>query len=174
MRDVPKLLVGLALLISGNALAVDFKGIKLGQPLLFVEERSVFGTLDCNPNRMSPDEYQGFLQELQAVVPGVRTVCMGETSIATVAANATVLLGTSRRVLRMTFQFDGNYYAQVMDAIGQKWGEGFEDTSDGADSSVWWVFEDGTSISVHRAGSDAAPVGLVEYTLQDTTPAGDL
>lgn len=174
MRVVPKLLIGLALLVSGNALAIDFKGIMLGQPLQFVQERSVFGTLDCNPNQMSPEEYQGYVQDLQEIFPGVRRVCLGETSIATVPANVTILLGASRRVLHMTFQFDGEHYSQVTDAISEKWGDGTEDTSDEDEPSVWWVFDDGTSISVHRAGSHPSTVGLVEYTLQDTTPSGDL
>lgn len=182
MRDVPKLAVALAALLSGDALAADFKGIELGQPLRLTQEKFVFGTLDCNPNQLSPDQYQGFVQELQAVVPGVRRVCTGSTSIAAVAADVTVLLGASRRVLRMTFAFDGRHFSQVQDAISQKWGDGIEDSPDEPDSVVWWVFDDGTSISIHRTlsgtaadpGSGAALVGLVEYTLQDTTPAGDL
>lgn len=182
MRDVLKLLVVLALLVTGDALAADFKGIELGQPLRLTQEKFVFGTLDCNPNQMSPDDYQAFVQELQAVVPGVRRVCVGSTSIAAVAADVTVLLGASRRVLRMTFAFDGQHYSQVTDAISQKWGDGMESAPEEAEPSLWWVFDDGTSISMHRTspgaapdpGSAAAQVGLVEYTLQETTPAGDL
>lgn len=172
----------LAPLLSGAASAVDFKGIRLGQTLWMTEERAVFGTLDCNPMQMNSEEHQIYLREMQRVMPGVRAVCAGVTSIATVPAEATVLLGTDRRVLRMTFQFQSEDYPQVLDAMTVKWGEGVAEVHDEYDESVWWDFDDGISVSVHRTPVDADPdskdklnlVGLVEYSLPAASPAGDL
>jgi hypothetical protein len=174
------LLVGL--LLSGEAWAVDFKGVKLGDPLWVSTERSVFGTLDCNPMRLDPDAYQGYLQELQQVVPGARKVCTGATSIAAIPAEATVVLGASRRVLRLTFQFAGEDYSQVLTAMMEKWGAGIEEVRDEHDKSVWWDFDGGISVSVHLTPYEGASnstenillVGLAEYSLPFTTPAGDL
>jgi hypothetical protein len=171
-----------ALLLSAGAWAVDFKGIELGDPLWITEERSVFGTLDCNPMQMDAAAYQAYLQEVQQDIPGARKVCIGSTSIATVAANATVILGGSRRVLRLTFQFAGADYPQVLTAMMDKWGEGVAEVRDEHDESVWWDFEDGTTVSVHlmpetdaaASTGSSATIGLAEYSVPVTTPAGDL
>ena len=170
------------LLLSGGAWAVDFKGVKLGDPLWMSVERSVFGTLDCNPMQLDPDAYQGYLQELQQIMPGARKVCTGATSIAAVPAEATVVLGELRRVLRLTFQFAAEDYSQVLTAMMEKWGEGVEEVRDENDKSVWWDFDDGISVSVHltpyadasNSTDDNLLVGLAEYSLPVTTPSGDL
>jgi hypothetical protein len=172
----------ITLLFSGGAWAVDFKGIELGDPLWVTEEHSVFGTLDCNPMQLDPDAYQGYLQELQQVVPGARKVCTGATSIAAIPADATVVLGASHRVLRLTFQFAAEDYSQVLTAMMEKWGEGVEEVRDENDKSVWWDFDDGISVSVHltpyadasNSTDDNLLVGLAEYSLPVTTPSGDL
>jgi hypothetical protein len=167
----------LALLcLTGTANAVDFKGIELGRPLGLSKERSVFGTLDCNPMRLTADEYQAYVQEMQYLIPGVRQVCSGSTSVATIPAAATVLLGTSRRVLRLTFQFTGDEYRRVLDAMTSKWGEGVAEEREEDDKSVWWDFEDGATVSVHQVPSedDQHVIGLVEYSVSVTTPEGDL
>lgn len=171
-----------ALFLSGGAWAVDFKGVKLGDPLFPYKERSVFGTLDCNPMQLDPDAYQGYLQELRQVIPGTRKVCTGATSIAAVPAEATVVLGELRRVLRLTFQFAAEDYSQVLTAMMEKWGEGVEEVRDENDKSVWWDFDDGISVSVHltpyadasNSTDDNLLVGLAEYSLPVTTPSGDL
>jgi len=176
------LLLLAALFLSGGAWAVDFKGVKLGDPLFPYEERSVFGTLDCNPMQLDPDAYQGYLQELRQVIPGTRKVCTGATSIAAVPAEATVVLGELRRVLRLTFQFAAEDYSQVLTAMMEKWGEGVEEVRDENDKSVWWDFDDGISVSVHltpyadasNSTDDNLLVGLAEYSLPVTTPSGDL
>ena len=170
------------IIMSSEAMALDFKGIELGQPLWMSEERSVFGTLDCNPMQMEPNEYQVYLQEMQSDVPSVRKVCVANTSIATVPADVTVVLGPSRRVLRLTFEFAGENYSQVAEAMTSKWGKGVVEVRDRFDESVWWVFDDGTSISVHQMPGDddttdvkdSSSFGLAEYALPATTPAGDL
>jgi hypothetical protein len=170
------------IIMSSEAKALDFKGIELGEALWISEERSVFGTLDCNPMQMEPNEYQVYLQEMQSVVPGVRKVCVANTSIATVPADVTVVLGPSRRVLRLTFQFAGENYSRVTEAMTSKWGEGIVEVRDQFDESVWWVFDDGSSISVHQIPGDddttvvddSSSFGLVEYALPATTPEGDL
>ncbi len=172
----------LAPLLSGAAPAVDFKGIRIGQTLGMAEDRAVFETLDCNPMQMSPEEHQIYLREMQRVMPGVRAVCAGVTSIATVPAEVTVLLGSYRRVLRMTFQFRSEDYPQVLDAMTVKWGEGVAEVYDEYDKSVWWYFDDGISVSVHQIPVDADPdsaenpilIGLVEYSLPAVSPDGDL
>ena len=172
----------LGLLLSGGAWAVDFKGVKLGDPLWISAERSVFGTLDCNPLRLDAQAYQEYLQELQQELPGARKVCTGSTSVAAIPAEATVVLGTSRRVLRLTFQFAGGDYSQVLTAMMEKWGEGAEEVRDEDDKSVWWDFDDGISVSVHLTPyTDASGsadsnflVGLAEYSMPVTTPSGDL
>jgi hypothetical protein len=172
----------LAPLPSGAASEVDFKGIELGQPLWKTQERAVFGTLNCNPMQMSPEQHQIYLQELQQLMPEVRDVCAGSTSIAAVPAEVTVLLGAYRRVLRMTFQFASENYPQVLNAMTAKWGEGVAEVRDEFDESVWWDFDDGISISVHQTPDDADPnseedlllIGLVEYSLPVSTPEGDL
>lgn len=170
------------LFLPGGAWAIDFKGIELGVPLWMSAERSVFGALDCNPTRLDPQAYNDYLQELQQVVPGVRKVCTGSTSIAAVPADVTVLLGTSRTVLRLTFQFAGEGYPQVLTAMTSKWGEGVEEVREEQDKSVWWDFDDGTSVSIHLmpvADASSATdshylIGLAEYSLPVATPAGDL
>ena len=170
------------IILSSEVRALDFKGIELGQPLWLADERTVFGTLDCNPMQMEANEYQVYLQEMQSVLPGVRKVCVANTSIATVPADVTVVLGPSRRVLRLTFQFAGENYSRVTDAMTSKWGEGVPEVRDQFDESVWWVFADGTSISVHQMPGDndttyvedSSYFGLAEYALPATTPAGDL
>jgi hypothetical protein len=170
------------LLLSGGAWAVDFKGVKLGDPLFTWVEQSVFGTLDCNSMQLDPDAYQGYLQELRQVIPGTRKVCTGATSIAAVPAEATVVLGELRRVLRLTFQFAAEDYSQVLTAMMEKWGEGVEEVRDENDKSVWWDFDDGISVSVHltpyadasNSTDDNLLVGLAEYSLPVTTPSGDL
>ena len=168
--------------MSSEAKALDFKGIKLGSHLMVAAERSAFGTLDCNPMQMETNEYQIYLQEMQSVVPGVRKVCVANTSIATVPADVTVVFGSYRRVLRLTFQFAGENYSRVTEAMTSKWGEGVVEVRDQFDESVWWVFDDGSSISVHQIPGDddttvvedSSSFGLVEYALPTTTPAGDL
>jgi hypothetical protein len=172
----------LTLLLSGGAWAVDFKGVELGDSLWISVERSVFGTLDCNPMQLDAAAYQDYLRELQQDIPGVRKVCTGSTSIATIPAEATVVLGASRRVLRLTFQFAGEDYPQVLTAMMEKWGEGVEEVRDENDKSMWWDFDDGISVSVHLTPyADASNptdsnflVGLAEYSLPVSTPAGDL
>ena len=176
------LLLLVALFPAAGASAVDFKGIELGVPLWLTEERSVFGALDCNPMQLEQGAYQDYLLELQQVVPGVRKVCTGSTSIAAVPADVTVLLGTSRTVLRLTFQFAGEDYLQVLTAMTNKWGEGIEEVREEHDKSVWWDFADGTSVSVHLVPNVNASspedgdlaIGLAEYSLPETTAAGDL
>jgi hypothetical protein len=126
------------LFLSGGAWAVDFKGIELGTYLNFVHESRVFGTLDCNPMQLDRDAYQGYLEELQQVIPSAREVCTGSTSIAAIPAEATVVFGAFRRVLRLTFQFAGEDYSQVLTAMMEKWGEGVEEVRDEHDKSVWW------------------------------------
>jgi hypothetical protein len=172
-----------ALFLSGGAWAVDFKGIELGKTLWAPTEQSVFGRLDCNPMQLDPNAYQGYLQELQQVIPGARKVCTGATSIAAIPADATVVLGASRRVLRLTFQFAAEDYSQVLTAMIEKWGKGIEEVRDENDKSVWWDFDDGISVSVHltpyaddasASTDDILLVGLAEYSLPVTTPAGDL
>lgn len=167
---------------STSALALDFKGVELGQTLWASQERSVFGELDCNPLGLSQDEYRSYVREMRSVMPEARKVCAASTSIATVPADVTVVLGPSRRVLRLTFQFDGEHYTRVVDAMTLKWGAGLVDTRNRFDESVWWDFEDGSSISVHQTPGDIGAdeenetslVGLAEYTLALATPAGDL
>ena len=171
-----------ALFLSGGAWAVDFKGVELGQYLLLGAERSAFGRLDCNPMQLDRDAYQGYLEELQQVIPSAREVCTGSTSIAAIPAEATVVFGAFRRVLRLTFQFAGEDYSQVLTAMMEKWGEGVEEVRDEHDKSVWWDFDDGISVSVHltpyadasNSTNDIVLVGLAEYSLPFTTPAGDL
>ena len=183
LKRYPRLLTLLVtLILSGGAWAVDFKGVKLGDPLFIWEERSVFGTLDCNSMQLDSNEYQGYLQELRQVIPGARRVCTGATSIAAIPAEATVVFGESRRVLGLTFQFAGGDYSQVLTAMREKWGEGIEEVRDENDRSVWWDFDDGISVSVHlmpytdasSSTDDIVLVGLAEYSLPVTTPAGDL
>lgn len=166
--------------LPGLAHAVDFKGIELGEPLWFHHERDVFGELDCNPLRLGKDDYQAYMLEMQALVPGAQQVCVATTSIATAPADATVILGMSRRVLRLTFQFTGDNYPLVLSAMGEKWGEGVHEVRGEKNESTWWDFSDGSSISVHlspveNAQNDAiASVGLVEYMLPTTASADDL
>ena len=165
---------------SGLAYAVDFKGVVLGKPLWPPTSKIAFGVLDCNPLNLSAEDYPGYILEMQALVPGVQKVCVATTSIATVPADVTVLLGSSRRVLRLTFQFEGQHYPLVLRAMSEKWGEGVHDVRGEADESMWWDFSDGSSVSVHHAPVQEAPesavstVGLVEYALSDTAPADDL
>jgi hypothetical protein len=176
------LLLAAVIILSSEAKALDFKGVELGAPLWASAERSVFGTLDCNPMEMDSSEYQTYLQEMQSVVPGVRQVCVANTSIATVPADVTVVFGAYRRVLRLTFQFAGENYPRVTEAMTSKWGDGVVEVRDQFDESAWWVFNDGTSISVHQlpdddnttAVDDSSSFGLVEYALPETTPEGDL
>ena len=166
--------------VPGLANAVDFKGIELGGTLWASTERFVFGDLDCNPLQLSEQDYQDYVLEMQALVPGVQQVCAAKTSIATVPADVTIMLGLSRRVLRLTFQFAGQSYPLVLKAMSEKWGEGVHEVRGEADESMWWDFSDGTSVSLHHTpledeGHDgAASVGLAEYALSVTTPAGDL
>lgn len=172
----------LILFLSGGASAADFKGVELGDPLRISTERSVFGALDCNPMKLEPEEYQNYLHELQQVNPGVRKVCKGSTSIAAVPADVTVVLGNSRRVLRLTFQFAGEDYSQVFTAMMDKWGEGVTEDRDEYDKSTWWDFDDGSNVSVHLVPvADASTstgkgvsIGLAEYALSITTAAEDL
>lgn len=170
------------LYLPAGAGAVDFKGIELGNPLSMTEERAIFGPLDCNPMQLDPNEYQNYLLELQHVVPGARKVCTGSTSIAAVQSSVTIVLGPSRRVLRLTFQFPGEDYPQVVTAMTNKWGEGDEEIRDEHDESVWWFFDDEASVSVHlMPGAEASypadagtAIGLAEYSLPITTAAEDL
>jgi hypothetical protein len=165
---------------SGLAYAVDFKGVVLGKSLWPPTSKIAFGVLDCNPLKLSEEDYQGYILEMQALEPGVQKVCVATTSIATVPADVTVLLGKSRRVLRLTFQFEGQSYPLVLKAMSEKWGEGVHEVRDGADESMWWDFSDGSSVSVHHTpaeddGRDGVEyIGLAEYALSVTTPAGDL
>jgi hypothetical protein len=176
------LFLAAVIIMSSEAKALDFKGIELGKPLWNTAERSVFGKLDCNQMQMDPSEYQLYLQEMQSVVPGVRQVCVANTSIATVPADVTVVFGAHRRVLRLTFQFAGENYPRVTEAMTSKWGEGVVEVRDQFDEGVWWVFDDGSSISVHQIPGDddttvvedSSSFGLVEYALPATTPEGDL
>lgn len=186
ITQLPSALIVLILIavmiMSTESRALEFKGIELGKRLWTTEEISIFGELDCNPMQMDPDEYEVYLQDLQFVVPGVRQLCVATTSIATVPADVTVALGAARQVLRLTFQFAGENYTQVIDAMSSKWGEGEAEVRDQFDESVWWIFDDGTSISVHQMpGSDDAsqiedfaPIGVAEYSLPPVTPEGDL
>jgi hypothetical protein len=170
------------MILSTEARALEFKGIELGKHLRTSKERSVFGELDCNPMQLGADEYAAYLQELQFAVPGVREECEATASIATVPADVTVALDSSRRVLKLTFQFAGEDYTQVIDAMSSKWGEGEAEVRDQFDESVWWIFDDGTSISVHQMpGTDDAnhvegfaSIGVAEYSLPPVTPEGDL
>jgi hypothetical protein len=165
------------LLVTTEAAAVDFKGIEIGEPMRRVDESAVFGQLECNPLQMNSDEDSQYVQDLQTNTPGVRQMCVASTSIATIPAEVTVLLGSSRRVLRLTFQFSGQEYPHILRAMTEKWGEAVREVYDNADESVWWVFNDGRSISVHRVrgtASASAVVGVVEYAMPTTTPAGDL
>lgn len=165
-----------------RAFGLDFKGVELGNTLWASQERAVFGELDCNPFDFAPGEYQGYVLDLQTAVPGARRVCVATTSIATVPAEVTIILGPARRVMRLTFQFDGQEYDRVVEAMKAKWGEGLVDSRDEFDESVWWDFEDGSSVSVHQTPGDAGSgvidvdnlVGLAEYSLAVATPAGDL
>ena len=165
---------------SSLAYAVDFKGVELGNTLWASTERIVFGDLDCNPLQLSEQDYQDYVLEMQALVPGVQQVCVANTSIATVPADVTVLLGKSRRVLRLTFQFAGQSYPLVLRAMSEKWGEGIHEVRGEADESMWWDFGDGSTVSIHHAPVQEAPesavaaVGLVEYALSNTAPADDL
>ena len=132
--------------------------------------------------KLGPDAYQHYLNELQQVAPGVRKVCNGSASIAAVPADVTVVLGNSRRVLRLTFQFAGEDYLQVFTAMMDKWGDGIVEIRDEHDKSAWWDFDDGSSVSVHLIpDADASTstgrkvsIGLAEYALSLKTPAGDL
>ena len=157
----------------GTANAVDFKGVELGGTLWASTERLVFGDLDCNPLKLSEGDYQDYILEMQGFVPGVRQVCVAETSIATVPADATIMLGQSRRVLRLTFQFAGQSYPLVLKAMSDKWGEGVHEVRGEGDESMWWDFSDGSSVSLHHTpaeseGSDSmASVGLAEYSISD-------
>jgi hypothetical protein len=173
----------LLLLLAGAsslAYAVDFKGIELGKTLWASTERIVFGGLDCNPLKLGDEDYQNYVIEMQALVPGVQQVCVATTTIATVPADVTVLLGLSRRVLRLTFQFEEKNYPLVLKAMSEKWGEGVHEVRGEADESMWWDFSDGTTVAVHHTpveteGLDGVVYeGLAEYALSDTTPAGDL
>lgn len=166
----------LTTLAAVSAFAVDFKGVELGKPLMIYTERSAFGTLDCNPMQMSPEEYEAFLFETRAMLPGARKVCVASTSIATVPADATVVLGPARQVLRVTFQFAGEHYSLVVGAMTEKWGEGVAEVRDENDESIWWEFEEGMSVSVHKMPADDRPaiIGYAEYALPVNSPAGDL
>jgi hypothetical protein len=173
----------LLLLLAGApslTYALDFKGVVLGKTLWASTERIVFGVLDCNPLKLSEEDYPNYILEMQALVPGVQKVCVATTSIATVPADVTVLLGKSRQVLRLTFQFEGQHYPLVLKAMSDKWGEGLHEVRGEVDESMWWDFSDGSTVSIHHAPMQEAPesavsaVGLVEYALSDTTPADDL
>ena len=164
---------------SGLAHAVDFKGVELGETLWLNQEKDVFGALDCNPLQLSEADYQSYMLEMQALVPGAQQVCVATTSIATVPSNVTVVLGLSRRVLRLTFQFVGTNYPMVLRAMADKWGDGVHEVRGEKDESMWWDFSDGSSVSVHRSPtedsrSDMTSVGLVEYMLSASTPTEDL
>jgi hypothetical protein len=186
ITQLPSTLIVLFLIVvmtmSTEAHALDFKGVELGKQLWNSQERSVFGKLDCNPMQLNADEYEIYLQELQFAVPGVRSECVATISIATVPADVAVALDYYRRVLRLTFQFAGEDYTQVLDAMSSKWGEGEVEVRDQFDESVWWIFDDGTSISVHQMpGTDDAnhveifaASGVVVYSLPPVTPEGDL
>ena len=165
--------------VSGLAQAVEFKGIELGETLWLNQEKDVFGALDCNPLQLSETEYQDYMLEMQAVVPGAQQVCVATTSIATVPSDVTVVLGLSRRVLRLTFQFAGTNYPMVLRAMADKWGDGIHEVRGDKDESMWWDFSDGSSVSVHRSPTEdsrshMSSVGLVEYMLSATTPTEDL
>ena len=164
----------------GLAHAVDFKGIELGETLWMSQERDVFGDLDCNPLKLRDKDYQDYVLDMQAVVPGAKQVCIATTTIATVPADVTVILGVSRRVLRMTFQFESESYPLILRAMSEKWGEGIHEVRGEADQSVWWDFSDGSTISVHQSPAEdtqqneLSSVGLVEYMLPNRIPANDL
>lgn len=176
------LILAASLATLGETVAADFKGVELGRPLRLSTERAVFGNLDCNPMRLSPEQYQRYLEQTNAIVPGARKICMASASIATVPADVTIVLGSNRRVLRITFQFAGNQYARVVEAMTTKWGAGVEEIRDRFDRSIWWDFEDGTSISAHQqpeagdaeAAGPESSLGLVEYALPTVTPSSDL
>jgi hypothetical protein len=186
ITQLPSALILLYLIVmmimSTEARALEFKGIELGKPLWPSVGKSVFGKLDCNPRQLDADEYEVYLQEFQFAMPGVRKMCVATTSIATVPADVTVALGSSQRVLRLTFQFAGENYTQVIDAVSSKWGEGEAEVRGQFDESVWWIFDDGTSISVHQLPGaddanhveDFAPIGVAVYSLPPVTPEGDL
>ncbi len=165
------------------ASALDFKGITLGKSLLINTERQVFGGLDCNPMGLESPEYAVLVADMQAVVPGARQICVASTSIAAVPADVTVVLGSARRVLRLSFQFAGSEYPQISRAMEGKWGPGIADVRGEHDRSLWWEFEDGAVVSLHEypnqesqsSGQEAAAgVGLAEYSLPTLTPTGDL
>ena len=165
---------------SGLTHAVDFKGIEIGETLWPDRQRDVFRDLDCNPLQLANDDYQAYMLEMQALVPGAQKVCLATTSIATVPADVTVVLGLSRRVLRLTFQFEGANYPLVLRAMSQKWGDGIREVRGESDESVWWDFSDGSSVSIHRSPAEGEPsgspvsIGLVEYALTVTAPRDDL
>ena len=165
--------------LSGLAHAVDFKGVELGETLWLNLERDVFGALDCNPLQLGEAEYQEYILEMQAVVAGAQQVCVATTSIATVPSDVTVVLGLSRRVLRLTFQFAGTNYPLVLRAMTDKWGDGVHEVRGEKDESMWWDFSDGSSVSVHRSPtedsrSEMSSVGLAEYMLSTNKPTQDL
>jgi hypothetical protein len=186
ITQLPSALIVLYLIVmmimSTDARALEFKGIELGKYLWTSEKLSVFGELDCNPMQLGADEYAVYLQELQFAVPGAREECVGTISIATVPADVAVALDAYRRVLRLTFQFAGEDYTQVIDAMSSKWGEGEVEVRNQFDESVWLIFDDGTSISVHQMPGtddanhieDFAPIGVAVYALPPVTPEGDL
>jgi hypothetical protein len=186
ITQLPSTLIVLFLMVvmimSTEARALDFKGIELGKRLWASEEKTVFGEMDCNPMQLNADEYEVYLLELQFAVPGVHKECVATISIATVPADVTVALDYYRRVLRLTFQFASDDYTQVLDAMSSKWGEGEVEVRNQFDESVWWIFDDGTSISVHQMpGTDDAnhvenfaPSGVAVYSLAPVTPEGDL
>lgn len=175
------ILIVLMFVAAQNAFAVDFKGVEIGEKLMISEERTAFGRLDCNPMQLSATEYARFVADMQESMPGVRKVCAATTSIATVPAAVTVLLGPARRVLRLTFQFDSESYERVVDAMTLKFGEGIVETRDANDESVWWDFEDGNVVSVHRmpvddedGAVDVTSVAMAEYAMPVASPSEDL
>ena len=171
-----------AFLCSQSAWAVDFKGLQLGEPMMLYAERQVFGTLDCNPMGLEPPAYAAWLAEMQSVTPGAQQICVASTSIAAVPADVTVVLGSARRVLRLTFEFAGEHYPQILRAMEAKWGAGLPEVRGEQDQSMWWEFEDGAVVSLHQHpienapedAADVAAVGLAEYALPTLTPTGDL
>ena len=172
-----------ALSVAPAVSALDFKGVTLGKPLLIIAERQVFGGLDCNPMGLQPPEYAVLVADTQAVVPGARQICVASTSIAAVPADVTVVLGSARRVLQLSFQFAGSEFPQISRAMEAKWGPGIADVRGEHDRSLWWEFEDGAVVSLHEypnqeaqssAEAAAAGVGLAEYSLPTLTPTGDL
>ena len=172
------ILLILMFVAAEKALAVDFKGVEIGKQLMLSVERSAFGRLDCNPMELTATEYAAFVADLQATMPGVRKVCVASTSIATVPADVTVLLGPARRVLRLTFQFDSDRYQHVVDAMTHKFGEGVMETRDVNDESIWWDFEGGNVVSVHRLPVEDADsnefVAMAEYAVPASAPSEDL